>query len=710
MMMIRYHLPNRLVGKSNSHILLHKIAISYSTCVGLPPPLVISPTSSVLPTFLYQNKDRHHHHLYRVSFSVIDVPIKIFCNHIITPQYTLQSSRCNHSSSRGILGSRIPRMSECRSLDEALNATYDNLDILSHRDVAAFWAVVPKFLGGRGGRRQDDKNDNQRMFHQFDKIITKSMEEIKLYDARDMSTLAISLAKIMDKVGKSGNRKTKGSPQQILHDMLIGNNLEFKQFIFDHITCASIPILREFKARDLANFIYAYGLAEHTLKFDDGSTFFDILADQVISFEELDGFKPQHLSNIAWAYATTEESNPKLFKKVAGHIISLDNLDGFKPQELSNIVWAYATARESHPELLKKVADHIITRSLDRFNGQDCSNTVWAYATAKESHPKLFRKVADHVVSLSNLNEFKPQNLSNTVWAFATAGESSPKLFKKVAHHIVSLDNLNDFKPQELSNTAWSYASAGESHPALFQKLSDAAIQRQNEFTEQHVANFLWANATNGQVDKNLFSSLVLAVKANLGKCNEQELANVAWAYSVANVDAPSVFNDEFINACLQKENDFIVENLRQLHQWQLWQKELDSNVRLPSSLQQKCYDAFISRVPEPSKLQDDVISQLSSMDLELEEEVLTKSGYRIDALVEVNGKKIGVEVDGPSHFLGRNRTGSTILKHRQVTNRENIPVVSVPYWEWNKLGKYGKNRDKKEKYIRDLLGLSDQQ
>ena len=97
-------------------------------------------------------------------------------------------------------------------------------------------------------------------------------------------------------------------------------------------------------------------------------------------------------------------------------------------------------------------------------------------------------------------------------------------------------------------------------------------------------------------------------------------------------------------------------------------------------------------------------------MDLELEEEVLTKSGYRIDALVEVNGKKIGVEVDGPSHFLGRNRTGSTILKHRQVTNLDNIPVVSVPYWEWNKLGKYGKNRDKKEKYIRDLLGLSDQQ
>ena len=290
-------------------------------------------------------------------------------------------------------------MSECKTLDEALNKTYDNLDILSPRDVAAFWAVVPKFLGGiRMGRTQDGKNNTQQMFHQFDKIITKSMEEIESYDARDMATLAISLAKIMDKVGKSKHRK-KGSPQQILHDMLVGNNSEFKQFIFDHIACASIPILREFEARDLSNFIYAYGLAEHTLKFDDGSTFFDILADQVITFDELDEFSPQHLSNIVWAYATTEESNPNLFKKVA---------------------------------------NHIKTCSLDRFNGQDCSNTVWAYATAGEPHLMLFQKLADHIVALDSLDDFWPQALSNIVWAYATAGESHPELFKKVADHILN--------------------------------------------------------------------------------------------------------------------------------------------------------------------------------------------------------------------------------------------------------------------------------
>ena len=69
---------------------------------------------------------------------------------------------------------------------------------------------------------------------------------------------------------------------------------------------------------------------------------------------------------------------------------------------------------------------------------------------------------------------------------------------------------------------------------------------------------------------------------------------------------------------------------------------------------------------------------------------------------MEVNGKKVGIEVDGPSHFLGRSPTGGTILKRRQVTNLEYVPIVSVPYWEWDKLGS-----DKKVKYLRDLMGLS---
>ena len=233
-----------------------------------------------------------------------------------------------------------------------------------------------------------------------------------------------------------------------------------------------------------------------------------------------------------------------------------------------------------------------------------------------------------------------------------------------------------------------------------FDMLAEVAIMKLNK-----IANFLWASATNGQ-DQNLFSSLTPSVKANLDKYDEQSLSNIAWAYAVANVAAPSVFDDKFLDVCIKKEDEFIVDELNQLYQWQLWQEELKSNLQLPQSLQKKCNDAFISRVPEPSKLQDDVVSELSSFGLPLEEEVLTKSGHRIDAVVEVNGKQVGVEVDGPSHFIGnrsRTPTGSTILKHRQVVNLDGIPLVSVPYWEWNK---FKKDSGKKQQYLRKLLGL----
>jgi hypothetical protein len=84
------------------------------------------------------------------------------------------------------------------------------------------------------------------------------------------------------------------------------------------------------------------------------------------------------------------------------------------------------------------------------------------------------------------------------------------------------------------------------------------------------------------------------------------------------------------------------------------------------------------------------------------EEEVLTPSGYRLDALVEVNGAKVGIEVDGPSHFMNQEPTGSTLLKRRQVSTLDNIPIVSVSYWEWDKLGN---ERAKKQMYLRSKLG-----
>ena len=63
-----------------------------------------------------------------------------------------------------------------------------------------------------------------------------------------------------------------------------------------------------------------------------------------------------------------------------------------------------------------------------------------------------------------------------------------------------------------------------------------------------------------------------------------------------------------------------------------------------------------------------------------------------------MKGTKVGIEMDGPYHFVGRKETGSTILKPRQVSSLDKMmSVVSVPYWEWDDLVK---DRGKKQDYI----------
>jgi hypothetical protein len=173
--------------------------------------------------------------------------------------------------------------------------------------------------------------------------------------------------------------------------------------------------------------------------------------------------------------------------------------------------------------------------------------------------------------------------------------------------------------------------------------------------------------------------------------------------YAVANVALPSLIDSDFISACLSKENEFYGAELRQLHQWQLWQEELKSDVRFPPSLRDKCREAFISALPRSSNFQTDVIFELSSIGLRPEEEFIANTGYRLDALVEVNGTKVGIEVDGPVHFVGRKATGKTILKRRQVvTALDKISVVSVPHWEWDDVGM--NSRGKRQEYLRNLL------
>jgi len=342
-----------------------------------------------------------------------------------------RSQKRYHSSpkqSRGRRRNQDPDMRVCQSIEELTQMAYEHRDSMSPRGMSAYWTLVSKLLHKRSSR------PSNQMQMQIDELIGKTLRSIKTYDIRDISTIAISLAKIINKIQKR-KRPMKGSPHQILQDILIGNDSKIKESIFTEIAKASVLILHEFNARDLSNLIYAYGLVEYIIT-EDEITMFDVFAQAAIP--NLHKFNGQDTSNMLWSYANVGVSNSQLFEQAGDAIVKMNNLNEFWPQALSNIIWAYATLGEDHPNLFEKIADHIIgLNNLDRYNSQNLKDVVWAFATAGESHSQLYKKVADHIVRLNTLDTFKPQALSNTVWAYSTAGEQHPRLFKKVADHIV---------------------------------------------------------------------------------------------------------------------------------------------------------------------------------------------------------------------------------------------------------------------------------
>jgi hypothetical protein len=281
----------------------------------------------------------------------------------------------------------------------------------------------------------------------------------------------------------------------------------------------------------------------------------------------------------------------------------------------------------------------------------------------------MFEKVGDHIVRLDDWAAYNPQNISNIVWAYAKVDAKHPALFKLVGDSIVGFGASKQFIPQDLANIVWSYANAGEEHPELFKIIGHS-----------------------------------IAAVNDLAIFDAQALATIAWAYALADIDAPFLFNERFAKALLDRQQQFNIANLTQLYQWHLWQTKEFSHAGLPEELRVQCYQAFVMDDSLVSRLHKDVAHELISMDLKPVEEFLAPSGYSIDSLIGVNSRRIGIEVDGPFHFVDRKPTARTLLKRRQITAIDKIQLVSVPYWEWDKLGN---DHAKKQKYLRTLLGLN---
>jgi RAP domain/FAST kinase-like protein, subdomain 1 len=515
------------------------------------------------------------------------------------------------------------------------------------------------------------------------------------------------------------------------------DGIEVDGQLMDALANRAVLVVDDFMPQGLANVAWGFATLSHK-----APLLFDAIARA--SQVQIHEFNPQSLSNTSWAFATLKHEAPLLFGAIA--TAAQVHINEFKPQELSSLIMAYAKMNHNAPALLDAVARAAAARIHD-FKPQELSNTVWSFATLKHEAPALLDAIAEAVQE--RIQDFKPQELSNTVWSFATLKRKSPMLFDAIAEAVQ--ERIQDFKPQELSNTAWSFATLKHTAPALLDAIAPAAQGWIQDFNPQELSNMAWSFATLNHEAPSLLDAIARAIPARVGDYNAQDLANTSWAFAAMNHEAPSLFDaiarmlrvrvgsfnsqsltnmawsfavfniqqgsfipadSPFFQALLAGDpSKFTVQNLCQMHQFYLWCKEQNGENWLSQELQWQCREAFVSAETAPSRIQNDVVETLQTLPdvSQAEVEVLTESGYNLDAVIVYReDEKIAVEVDGPSHFVGRSQSpnGATLLKRRQLRALEGWKLVTIPYWEWDAIdtGPEQERREKKQRYLQNLL------
>ena len=413
----------------------------------------------------------------------------------------------------------------------------------------------------------------------------------------------------------------------------------------------------------------------------------------------------------------------------------------FHPQGIAIITWSIATSGFNASDELQQAIFSEATRRIGEFNQQGLSNLAWACTVINTSDrfpAKLYEAIAVQCIEV--LETFNQQGLANLLWSFAKQGVAADDLFRAVIPHVLDSTRQGTITAHSLVSIVWSYAVLGYAPRGLYGPLAAVARARLDELTAQGLANLAWAYAV----------------------------------ADVAGPEVDALFGDgAFVEQCAvdigearaySSEGSTAHEHLRQLHQWQLWRDERAAAAlqrddpgsvwpALPEPMREQAAHTFSSLEVSPSEFQRQVYVVVRSLGLAPVHEVTTALGYSLDIVARVPSTDVcemtaaeagfadaalaavelppcrpliddagvfpgdpssflvGIEVDGPTHFLHRSTrpSGSTILKRRQL-QRAGWRLVAVPYFEWRETSKYARSREERienrRRYVAQLLGV----
>lgn len=475
-------------------------------------------------------------------------------------------------------------------------------------------------------------------------------------------------------------------------------------------------------------------------------------------------FKPQEIKDVLWSFSRSSIRHPRLFQSTAVHLVGDADFvarfgqseprgfSGFSPQGLGNLAWAFARQAQLACEVTDRYPG---TANRLQCNGKLAVHTAGFFDWGEFLLHRLFHAIANSaLVDQENLSKLKPQDLSNMAWTFAVLGMSHTQFMETAKFELRRRASLfvqgettamNSFKGQELANSLWALATLNIPAGDLFEVLAPyfemickghGGVISQDfivkSFKRQELANIAWSCAVFGVFPTALMQLLYTGL---FGTGKSTESGKLAELYGDCGLQSQAIMSLIYVQAAMDLE-------------------QMSCGLRLPpdfpngwhqySQLQDDVLgETMIELSLSTSKIQRAVAAALGRVGFQhVEEHILTMeelAGHGINLApksleilsIDIANleQKIGIEVDGPAHFVtaiddveetgGHTKlingkleyqfrwrgehhriNGPTALKQR-LLSKLGWDVIHLPFWEWYVLGG---DTISEENYCRKIL------
>lgn len=463
--------------------------------------------------------------------------------------------------------------------------------------------------------------------------------------------------------------------------------------------------ITEFKSMEFSNVIWALG----TMKIDlDPPELLDEILDECLASlkERPNMWSSQSVSNNLWAMASlSRQMRPRHDEFLAATMSFLERrTNSFILQGLSNAMWAYATLGCNPPvKMLENVTERFGNLIVPSTSVSECCILLWSYGSLRY-HPgnDVLNKVA--VLYLRSSEEAPLTAISNSLWAWANFDwlPSNPEIMRSAlslaTRHFRTFPEL---QTQSLSNILWSlailrYVPEDEEFLRAFSERSLIEL-REGNFASQGLTNTVWAFSVLGiNPGQKLLDEFAREIGSRLPSFNaSQGVSNSLFAFSVLEywpekwvVDA---YRAKLVD--MHKTTGFSELDWSQLFQANVVFERYSPHGPLITDPEMLARAEAAWKVGSGkvviSQFHREVSETLTDMGVPHEIEKVTEDGlFSLD--IALKGKRVAIEVDGPSHFARNVRdrrlegigTGVMNMRTRCLMSN-NWTVVHVPWYEW---------------------------